>query len=254
MESRIKLSEAVQQLLRCPGCKAKLRTDSDRCQCENLECHCIFPMINGIPILIDDNSSIFSIDDFTNHHDTYFLSRSKFEDVIERLIPDISKNIKGRKNFEKVARLLLSRSSTPRVLVIGGSILGAGMESLSAYPCIELVNSDVAFGPHTALVCDAHNLPFEDNAFDGVVVQAVLEHVVDPWQCVEEIHRVLKEDGLVYADCDLKKSLSDSIPWPSHFYSCCSAYSADCIYETRSRTKKNEPDDSYFYAGRRTSF
>ena len=52
----------------------------------------------------------------------------------------------------------------------------------------------------TALICDAHDIPFKDNSFDGVVIQAVLEHVVDPVRCVSEIHRVLKADGLVYAE------------------------------------------------------
>jgi SAM-dependent methyltransferase len=39
-----------------------------------------------------------------------------------------------------------------------------------------------------------------DSTFDGVVVQAVLEHVVDPGRCVEEMCRVLKDEGLVYAE------------------------------------------------------
>ncbi len=78
--------------------------------------------------------------------------------------------------------------------------MGEGIEAITAHPRIELVESDAAFGPRTTLVCDAHSLPFEDNSFDGVIVQAVLEHVVDPWRCVEEIHRVLKEDSLVYAE------------------------------------------------------
>ena len=33
-----------------------------------------------------------------------------------------------------------------------------------------------------------------------MLVQAGLEHVRDPWQVVAEIHRVLKDDGLVYAE------------------------------------------------------
>ncbi len=41
------------------------------------------------------------------------------------------------------------------------------------------------------LICDAHDIPFADRSFDGVIVQAVLEHVVDPFRCCEEIHRVL---------------------------------------------------------------
>jgi ubiquinone/menaquinone biosynthesis C-methylase UbiE len=52
----------------------------------------------------------------------------------------------------------------------------------------------------TELICDAHDIPFKDEMFDGVIAQAVLEHVVDPIRCVAEIHRVLKTGGLVYAE------------------------------------------------------
>jgi len=55
------------------------------------------------------------------------------------------------------------------------------MKSLVDHPPIELVETDVAFGPRTAVICDAHRLPFENASFDGVVAQAVLEHVADPY-------------------------------------------------------------------------
>jgi len=35
---------------------------------------------------------------------------------------------------------------------------------------------------------------------DAVILQAVLEHVVDPQRAVGETHRVLRDGGLVYAD------------------------------------------------------
>src|SRR5262249_2087721 len=60
--------------------------------------------------------------------------------------------------------------------------------------------TDLLFGPRTALVCDAHDIPFQNDSFDGVIIQAVLEHVVDPHRCVAEIHRVLKPSGIVYAE------------------------------------------------------
>jgi ubiquinone/menaquinone biosynthesis C-methylase UbiE len=50
------------------------------------------------------------------------------------------------------------------------------------------------------VICDAHDIPFADGTFDGVIAQATLEHVVDPYRCVEEIVRVLKPRGLVYAE------------------------------------------------------
>lgn len=202
MHTRIKLSEAVQLSLHCPICKTKLKLLSEnQFQCENPECGFLFPILNGIPILIDEDKSIFSIDDFVNQRNTtFYYSENKFERVVRRFVPGTSRNIKGRENYRKLAKLLRDRSNTPKVLVIGASIVGAGMEALIENSCVELVESDVAFGPRTTLICDAHSLPFDDNSFDGIIVQAVLEHVVDPWQCVEEIYRVLKEDALVYAE------------------------------------------------------
>ena len=120
--------------------------------------------------------------------------------MLIQLVPSISKNMKAKHNYEKLAALLLDRSATARVLVVGGSILGEGMASLAQNRSLELVDTDVSFGPRTMLICDAHDIPFQDESFDGVIAQAVLEHVVDPYQCVEEIHRVLKKDGLVYAE------------------------------------------------------
>ena len=38
------------------------------------------------------------------------------------------------------------------------------------------------------------------NTFDCVIVQAVLEHVLEPHQCIAEIYRVLKPAGIVYGE------------------------------------------------------
>ena len=50
------------------------------------------------------------------------------------------------------------------------------------------------------MLCDAQQIPFEARTFDGVVAQAVLEHVADPERAVDEIWRVLKPGGLVYSE------------------------------------------------------
>jgi SAM-dependent methyltransferase len=95
----------------------------------------------------------------------------------------------------------MQRSAAPVVLIVGGSVLGAGTEELLRWcPPIQLLETDVSFGPRTRVICDAHDLPFESDSFDGIVVQAVLEHVVDPYRCVEEISRTLRPGGLVYAE------------------------------------------------------
>jgi len=108
--------------------------------------------------------------------------------------------VKGKANYQKFTELLVKQNENPKVLIVGGSVVGQGMEALFSDPSIELIETDVAFGPRISVICDAHNMPFDNSSFDGVIVQAVLEHVVDPIRCVEEIHRVLKNDGLVYSE------------------------------------------------------
>lgn len=200
MDAKLKLTESTQRMLRCPICNFKLTLDNHQFRCLNFQCKTCFPIVNGIPILINELSSVFSISDFLNYEDTNLKPKSKIERLMISLLPGISLNLNSKKNYEKLAEMLLNKNENPKVLVIGGSIVGQGMEAILSFSSIELIGSDVCFGPCTALVCDSHDLPFENGSFDGVIVQAVLEHVVDPYRCVEEIHRVLKKDGLVYAE------------------------------------------------------
>jgi SAM-dependent methyltransferase len=119
---------------------------------------------------------------------------------VDRILPDIGKNMKAEENYEKLAKLLLENSPQPKVLVIGAGVLGKGFNTLFAHPEIRLVETDVKLNQRIALACDAHELPFDDASFDGAICQAVLEHVLDPYRCVQEIHRVLKQGGVVYAE------------------------------------------------------
>ena len=88
----------------------------------------------------------------------------------------------------------------PRVLVIGGGAIGAGAEGLYRDPDIELVGTDVYASPYTCLVSDGHQLPFHEASFDGVWIQAVLEHVLDPHIIASQIFRVLKPRGVLYSE------------------------------------------------------
>ena len=65
---------------------------------------------------------------------------------------------------------------------------------------IRLIGFDIYCSTLTQFVADGHQIPLRDGSVDGVLVQAGLEHVLDPWRVVAEIHRVLKDDGLVYAE------------------------------------------------------
>jgi SAM-dependent methyltransferase len=81
--------------------------------------------------------------------------------------------------------------ATARILVIG-----AGDTTFRG----DVTYTDVAFGKNVACIADAHDLPFLSETFDACIACAVLEHVVDPYRCVDEIRRVLAPGGYVYAE------------------------------------------------------
>ncbi|MBN2388032.1 MAG: methyltransferase domain-containing protein [Anaerolineales bacterium] len=209
LRSPIRISQSVQELLRCPRCHARLEQADQQFKCTNPECTALFPIIAGVPVLINEESSIFSIDDIKATTQAFLgdLKEHRVKDFIRRLVPKISSNLKAKSKIAQMEELLLDQSDSPRVLVIGGGILGPGMESLTQNAAIELVDSDVSFGPRTILICDAHAIPFEDGSFDGVIAQSVLEHVVDPYRCSDEIHRVLKDQGLLFAETPLMQQV-----------------------------------------------
>ena len=194
------LDKEIINQLRCPNCLSDLEINSNSFICKNLSCSIFFPIINGIPILICDNKSVFSIRDFVENRETTFTNKSRLHTLIKKIIPSISLNVAARKNYKKLIPLILNKSANPNILVVGGSELGEGMETILSVPNFNLIEGDVAFGSRTKIIFDAHNIPFPGEFFDCVIIQAVLEHVVDPFRCVNEVHRVLKKDGIVYAE------------------------------------------------------
>lgn len=197
----MKLTELQLQMLSCPrSLNDSLELKDGNLKCNNPDCNACFPVVDGIPVLINEANSIFSISDFVKRENKIMNSSSKFKQVINRLLPTIHLNIASQRNYQTFADLLREQTENPKILVVGGGDVGEGLNAILSDSSIEIIETDVYFGPRTAVVCDAHDLPFKDNSFDGLVIQAVLEHVVDPYRCVGEIYRVLKPDGLVYAE------------------------------------------------------
>ncbi|HVO73654.1 MAG TPA: methyltransferase domain-containing protein [Ignavibacteriaceae bacterium] len=197
----MELLDKVVNALKCPKCLSDIEKRENLLVCTNDNCKVSFPIINGRPVLINEENSVFKIADFVEMRDTTRNTNKSFlRKKIRSLIPSISKNIGAKENYNRFLEKLLSLNNSPKVLILGSGIKGEGIEVLFNNRSIELYESDVSFGPRTQYILDAHNIPFANEYFDGVIVQAVLEHVVDPFRCVQEIHRVLKKDGFVYAE------------------------------------------------------
>ena len=175
-----------------------------------------FPLIDGVPVLIDADHSAFKPTDYTSN------SAPPSNNAVDRLRRQlyriaawqapITRNIDSDRNYERMAQLLreVAGDRTPRVVVIGGRQLGVGSEPVLESADVESVDTDVRLGPRTQVICDAMKLPFPDASFDGAIAQAVLECVPDPDQAVAELHRVLRPGGIIYSEVPFMQQQHDA--------------------------------------------
>ena len=188
----MKLNPTIINSLACPRCKMTL----SEFECAN--CGLNFPVVKDTPVLINDENSLFSVSDFIELRDTTYKSAPNWKRTLKKIIPSINLNFRTKANLQSFFAEF--KTENPKVLIIGGAVAGEGFDFDKIPNKITLVETDVAFGERTNLICDAHDLPFLAESFDGVIIQAVLEHILEPNRCVAEIYRILKHDGLVYAE------------------------------------------------------
>jgi len=72
-----------------------------------------------------------------------------------------------------------------------------GIKSLSGIdPTKKYVNYAKQKGNYTIKLGSAESIPFEDNRFDLLVMDQVLEHLLEPRKAFQEAKRVLVDGGL----------------------------------------------------------
>jgi SAM-dependent methyltransferase len=75
-----------------------------------------------------------------------------------------------------------------------GLNIGAGQTRI--HPQIK--NLDIFPAPHIDIVAKAEKIPLESGSVKVIITQETLEHVQDPNAAVEEMYRILSDDGKIY--------------------------------------------------------
>ncbi len=190
----------IAETVRCPSCRGSLAGDGPSLRCaEGCALREPFPTSHGMPALIDFDRSVIRRSDLEADHGA---ERRRDPGRLRRFIYRhlLAYNERAAANAERLLSMLREEQRSPLVLVVGGGAVGSGAEALYDAADVRLAGFDLYASPKVQLIADVHAMPFADATFDAVWVQAVLEHVLEPHAVVEEIRRVLRPGGLVYAE------------------------------------------------------
>lgn len=156
----------------------------------------LFPIVGGQPVLVDFDRSILDRRSFTPMQRASSPVPRRGNSIRALKAQLLGSARISRRNFDRFADLVRSDQNEPRrILMIGAASQGIGADELYSDDSLGLIAFDIYPSSLTQLVADAHAVPLADSCVDGVVIQAVLEHVLDPQRVVEEIVRVLKPGG-----------------------------------------------------------
>ena len=189
----------------CPRCRGPLEGDGPgRLRCASGDCglsRSRFLFASGQPVLIDFEASIFYRESYLNGRGT----GAERDDTGRGFAHSARALIWGGRNriapriADEITTKFKGRNPPAKILIIGGGAIGTGVECFYD-GSIDVVGMDVYASANTTFVADAHAIPLQEETIDAVWIQAVLEHVLDPDVVAEEIYRVLKPGGLIYAD------------------------------------------------------
>jgi SAM-dependent methyltransferase len=195
---------AALALLRCPRTMLPLQPAGSNTLVtvtDDPTLHRSYRTVAGLPVLIDFEHSIADEDATIASLAASPVARRTYSGIAARLRRIVqAPNRTTERNVALFVRALKSESKRPLVLIIGGGVVGDGMQPLYDDLDLRVLAFDIYRSKLVQFVADAHAIPLADATVDGVIIQAVLELVLEPDAVVAEIHRVLRPGGLVYAE------------------------------------------------------
>ena len=195
--------EQFLHLLACPECHAPLKRQDQQLTCSS--CNRYYAIQNGIPVLFHHDSSAVreSGEAYYIQEDTSaMMQRVKRSPILKKVksffsdVPIYKHSITGSR--EAWEERCLHQCGIGRLdekdFILN---LGSGVQVIQQKA--QFIEFDIAPHQNVHVVGDGHYLPFQDSSLSGVCILSVLEHVPQPWKIAEEIYRVLKPGGFVFA-------------------------------------------------------
>lgn len=192
-------------VLACPRCHSAVLGTENELRCAASGCRYAsetFPVVSDIPALVDFDASVLEVDRLCRNEGASEVSRGQLGRLLSNLLhpANTTASAQTARMVSELRGDSVAAGRRPRILVVGGGTVGNGLSEVYHDRSIDLVAFDIYASSRVQFIGDGHAMPLSDASMDGVIVQAVLEHVLEPVVVVAEIERVLRPGGIVYSD------------------------------------------------------
>lgn len=207
----------------CPACQnSKLKLKAGKIICSN--CKRSYEVVNGIPIMINKRSlsrQEMQQQKIFNSHYSYFSEKKlKLENWRLSMLKRIFDNnfCSGVKTYLDIGCGATGYTTIEAAKRNNWQAVGADI-SLKAMLTAKKIAKKNGVDKKTAfIVCSAENLPFRKSSFDYISAVSVLEHLDNDNKTIENIYKILKNNGYFYVCVPNSYRNIWVFLWPVYFY------------------------------------
>ncbi len=189
------LPSKLANILACPLCHGPLQASDEKMFCTT--CAQEYPLAGNTPVMLPADHPLLPV----FREGLPPLPPLSWKGKLRQLIPEPEPRVWTRSSQRAIARALAeARPDEPDRVVVN---LGAGVERVFQQlfaPYRQILYIGLPHSGHVDAFADAQLMPLADDSVDLFLSSSVLEHVRNPEQAVEEMARIVRPDGLVYAE------------------------------------------------------
>ena len=195
-------SDQLLKIVRCPVCKSRLAVHPDRYECQSASCLKKYRVIGNTPILVDESMSSHRIAEFAAINTARKVSsQSRWKSILNRLTPAITRQKQRNENVGLLLSLLRPNTNDDPPVV---GVLRIGTGSIDhSFDASNVLLFRIGVGPaadDVDFAADHTSLPLADGSCDAIVIEGAFGGVSDPAKLAAEVHRLLRDNGLLYVE------------------------------------------------------
>lgn len=211
------------KFLACPCCSNQNLKLSNSKKISCPKCLNTFPIIKGIPVLINEKNldfqekkqTIWFDKHYSQFQNKYFLENWRVSMLNRIFKQKFSKQIKTYLDIGCGATgyTVIEAATQNNWLSFGADISLEAMIKAKHFAKMQNVDDKTAF-----VVSSAQNLPFKKEIFDYISAISLLEHLEDDKKTVSQINDILKKDKFLYVCVPNTYFKMWPFIWPFYYY------------------------------------